>query len=446
MKNQRIYSHYFNRFNESAFNSNLGLSLQECCYAVDKYCGQRTGVSCLDFLMALHFAWKYPEGHYGGTIWKMCRQKHSEKVWRTLSIVEAFMDEIKFENRLKSAIFMDGPDAYCSMHTDSSDFMINRPSDSAEAKKHYTYKRRKFAMRYAIAVAANTGDVCWLSSGHPAGSISDLNINRREGLVEGLQFFERVGADGAYLCRRDPMYKCPHRKPRGGELTEQQIRENDAFGNYRSIVENVFARVKQFACMTRWRHNRERHSIVARFVFQLIQIKQKFRPIRRLGLSKKEHEELAAANWRAAELHGVPAIVPEAKRTRRRPRERKNQPRLGRRRKAARIARMPRGEIKIGSGSGDDADEADASCNSYIQPGDPLSSDTDSGSSGREIANDTAVETDYGISEDRIKATRGRAPRMAKVGALLGMRAASLHGEKVDRLMRRKARRNRRKT
>eukprot|EP00954_Amorphochlora_amoebiformis_P023126 1358044-Amorphochlora_amoeboformis.AAC.1 len=79
------------------------------------------------------------------------------------------MDEIKMENRLKSAIWIDGPAACCSLHSDSSDFMINKPKDSAEAKLHYTYKRGKFAMRYAIVVAGNTGDLCWASAGyHPA--------------------------------------------------------------------------------------------------------------------------------------------------------------------------------------------------------------------------------------------------------------------------------------
>jgi len=37
------------------------------------------------------------------------------------------MDEIKMENRLKSALCIDGPAAYCNLHTDSSDFMVNRP-------------------------------------------------------------------------------------------------------------------------------------------------------------------------------------------------------------------------------------------------------------------------------------------------------------------------------
>uniref|UniRef100_A0A7S0CVG0 Uncharacterized protein n=2 Tax=Amorphochlora amoebiformis TaxID=1561963 RepID=A0A7S0CVG0_9EUKA len=106
-----IYTHYFNRYNKASFNSNLGISLEECCYAVDKYCGAKTGVSPLDFLMALHFAWKYPEGHYGGVIWKICKQTYSEKVWKAICIIEAFMDEIKMENRLKSAIWIDGPAA-----------------------------------------------------------------------------------------------------------------------------------------------------------------------------------------------------------------------------------------------------------------------------------------------------------------------------------------------
>ncbi|GAB5361266.1 hypothetical protein AAMO2058_000698600 [Amorphochlora amoebiformis] len=413
-----MYSHYFSRYNGASFNSNLGLSLQEFCYVVDTYCSKST-VSPLEFMMALHFAWKYPEGNYGAVIWNMCRQTYAFKVWKAINTMEAFMDEIKMENRLKSAIFIDGPAAYCSLHTDSSDFMINRPKDKTQQKKHWTFKRRKFAMRYAIAVAANTGDLCWLSSGYPAGSISDLNINRGEGLVERLQFFERVGADGAYLCRRDPMYKCPHRKPRGGQLTDRQVHENDAFGNCRSIVENVFARTKQFACMTKWRHKRDQHPIMARFVFQLIQVKQKFRPIRRLGVSSQDYSELAAATWQDAEHEGVPVpVVPESKKAKRRPeRKRKSSERRSRtskrkrrrRGKARRPARSeaahpeaapPVSPVEVNIGHPDAGDDADADADDAGHADacdDEWSNESDSGPADSEPV---VIDTDSDSSED----------------------------------------------
>mmetsp|Transcript_4684 Transcript_4684/g.7140 ORF Transcript_4684/g.7140 Transcript_4684/m.7140 type:complete len:84 (+) Transcript_4684:405-656(+) len=78
--------------------------------------------------------------------------------------------------------------------------------------------------------------------------------------------------------------------------------------------------------MRQWRHSRDQHPIIARFVFQLIQVKQRFRPIRRIGLTPKEQADLAAATWREAEREGVPVIAPENKsrRVRRRRQEHKD--------------------------------------------------------------------------------------------------------------------------
>ncbi|GAB5371035.1 hypothetical protein AAMO2058_001544700 [Amorphochlora amoebiformis] len=434
-----IYSHYFSSYTDAAFNSNIGLSLQEVCYVIDKYSAE-TSVTPLAFMMALHFAWKYPEGHYGGVIWKMCRQQYAFKVWKAVNVIEAFMNEIKMENRLKSAICIDGPAAYCTLHTDSSDFMVHRPQNKEDQKEILHVQEKKVCHAICHSRICQhwrlTLGVIW------------------EGLVEKLHFFERVGADGAYLCRRDPMYKCPHRKPRGGQLTPGQVQQNAAFGNYRSIVENIFARTKQFACMRDWRHKRSQHPIIARFVFQLVQVKQKFRPIRKLGISPEEHAELTVTSWRDAEREGVPAIMPESKSKRKpdrrgrvRRRKRKLPSRPEHERKRAILESLPSAlqrDATTEANESDDADEEALQLNDDVsESAHGLLEDTDSGSSGDEQKNsghETGAETDYGV-EDRVVNRRGRNHRVAKMGALLGMRAACLNGEKMDRLMRRARRR-----
>ncbi|GAB5357054.1 hypothetical protein AAMO2058_000341200 [Amorphochlora amoebiformis] len=259
------------------------------------------------------------------------------------------------------------------------------------------------------------------------------------------------------------MYKCPHRKPRGGQLTPGQVQQNAAFGNYRSIVENIFARTKQFACMRDWRHKRSQHPIIARFVFQLVQVKQKFRPIRKLGISPEEHAELTVTSWRDAEREGVPAIMPESKSKRKpdrrgrvRLRKRKLPSRPEHERKRASVAKPTYGvssqslpsalqrDATTEANESDDADEEALQLNDDVsESAHGLLEDTDSGSSGDEQKNsghETGAETDYGV-EDRVVNRRGRNPRVAKMGALLGMRAACLNGEKMDRLMRRARRR-----
>lgn len=293
--------------------SNMGLSLAEFMYVWGKY-AFGLGLTPKEFIISQHWAWRYPQAEAGAAIFKMCRQTYSEKVWKAIVTLEAHMDEIGMSNRKKDMLSIQGPAAYCSLHTDSSDFSVSKPGDDNAVRHWYTFKNRKYGMRYAIAVSAESGDLCWVSCGHPAGSISDLNINRQGDFMAELDFFERCGADGAYLCRTDPQYRCPHRKPRNGSLTAKQVEENNDFGGFRSIVENVFSRIKQFACMRSWRHRRHQHPIIARYCFQMTQVKNVHRPVRRIDRDLNR-EQKVLDSWLAAERHGSAPVVRERKHT-----------------------------------------------------------------------------------------------------------------------------------
>ena len=167
---------------------------------------------------------------------------------------------------------LDGPDAFVSMYTDSSDLQMSKPKGREEQLRHYAHKNRKYAYRYAIAVSPTTGDLCWVSSGHPAAT-ADIKINEEAGLHERIAFFERIGAEGAYKARRRPEYITPIRKPTHRELTQEEKKKNNEFASGRVIVENVFSRVKQFSSMeSRWRQRREAHPAAAKFVFNLVQV------------------------------------------------------------------------------------------------------------------------------------------------------------------------------
>ncbi|MEM1009220.1 MAG: transposase family protein, partial [Myxococcota bacterium] len=210
----------------------------------------------------------------------------------------------KKENRFKDRIILHGPASCCSMMTDCADFCVTKPATKEEQKRHWTFKRRSFAHRCGIAVSVTTGDLRWVSEGDPAGSKGDLTITRRDGLLEGMKFFERMGADGAHLCKKDPEMMCPHRKKRNQSLTQAQRQWNTEFSRHRSMVENVFSRVKQFNSMRKWRHKREMHPALAHCVFGVVQIKNRFRPVRNVDRSSIDN----TTSWAQAEANGVPTI------------------------------------------------------------------------------------------------------------------------------------------
>ena len=300
-----LHAKFFHKCSASSFNSNLGLSLEEVCYLDAKH-GPRCGLSKLDIMIGLHFAWRCPKQEEGAALFKMSRPTCAERCWKAPMLMGVHGDEMKMENRHQDAVLMEGPAECVTLMTDSSDFLVPKPGSSrVEQKRHCTFKNRKFACRCAIAVSTQTGHLCWVSRGDPAGSVADLTMNRREGLAEKVRFFERIGADGACKCMRDPVHITPNRKPRGGELTEAEQQENTAFSRRRVTVENVFSRVKQWASMQKWRHRRENHPTMADFVFQLTQIKNLHRPIRAMA-DTPARRAAVQATWREAEEKGVP--------------------------------------------------------------------------------------------------------------------------------------------
>jgi hypothetical protein len=79
-------------------------------------------------------------------------------------------------------------------------------------------------------------------------------------------------ADKAYASADHPEIKTPHKKPKGGELTEEQKAENKQISRQRIVVEHAVRRVKG------WRIMRDEYRLalglfpmVARAVVGLIQ-------------------------------------------------------------------------------------------------------------------------------------------------------------------------------
>ena len=59
--------------------------------------------------------------------------------------------------------------------------------------------------------------------------------------------------------------------------------------------------------MREWRHNLRKHRILVRLVFQLAQVKNRFRPVR-AGVQRNAHG--VTESWERARRLGVPAVVP----------------------------------------------------------------------------------------------------------------------------------------
>jgi hypothetical protein len=150
---------------------------------------------------------------------------------------------------------------------DSREQRIRRPKGWQNQKPFYSGKKKAHTLKCQAAVSVD-GRVQALSHSVP-GSTSDLTLLRGSGLLEVLEPLEGVGADKGYVGmekeHQEPACYLPHKKPPGGELSEDETSYNRALSTVRIVVEHLFARMSRFGALSQlFRHQRERHSLVVR--------------------------------------------------------------------------------------------------------------------------------------------------------------------------------------
>ncbi|MGI9182646.1 MAG: transposase family protein [Longimicrobiaceae bacterium] len=150
---------------------------------------------------------------------------------------------------------------------DSREQRIRRPRGWQAQKPFYSGKKKAHTLKCQAAVSVQ-GRVQAISASVP-GSTSDLTLLRGSGVLEVLDPTEGIGADKGYvgLEQAHPEEACyvPHKKPPGGDLTEDEKSYNRLLSAVRIVVEHLFARMSRFGALSQlFRHQRERHSTVVR--------------------------------------------------------------------------------------------------------------------------------------------------------------------------------------
>ena len=296
MLRKQFHAHFGGRYTERRTCALLGHSHLELRYFLDRYVPNER---CMrDVLIGLYNVKVYPTVDVGAAQFRVGRSTyHDAAVWLP-QVVGAAMREISLDNRLSAHVETAGINAFQALTTDGTDANCTKPGiaahvlDPRAAKKHYTFKNRKFAYRYVTLVNLENGHLCYVSRGDPA-SASELTITRRDGFKGMLAPGEKISADGVYKCKTEPHFAVPERRakrrrlPNGRmpphvELSREARARNYQRARRQVVVENVNGRFKQYNIMRMFRGRREDHPMYARFVFELVQMKNFFRPIRRM--------------------------------------------------------------------------------------------------------------------------------------------------------------------
>lgn len=152
---------------------------------------------------------------------------------------------------------------------DTSEQEIERPLDDESQKKTYSGKQKRHTFKSQFIVLPKMVDIVDVVVGR-AGPTSDIKICR-----ESLYKFKKEQlfcGDKAYI--GEEQIRTPKKKPKGGELTEEEKEKNKVCSSKRIYVEHLIRVIKIFRIMReRFRLKKSRYKSVYLTVCGLVRIR-----------------------------------------------------------------------------------------------------------------------------------------------------------------------------
>lgn len=163
---------------------------------------------------------------------------------------------------------------------DATEQAIQRPQDDATQQQHYSGKKKRHTLK-TQSVVGPAGDI-WAVSDTVPGSQHDKKLYDESGVGQQLAADEALRGDlGFQGIQHNHLAILPHKKPKGGLLTDAQKAHNRQISQVRVIVENTIARLKIFRVLAeRYRHNRQEHNDIFYIVAVLVNRGLARRPLR----------------------------------------------------------------------------------------------------------------------------------------------------------------------
>ena len=124
---------------------------------------------------------------------------------------------------------------------DSFESPVRRPSLPEQQKRLYSGQKKRHTRKTQLATDQD-GEILTLEAGH-RGPQADLKLYEEAPLPEPIADKPRMGDKGSYS-QQPPELITPHKKPRGGALTEEQKAEHKAIARQRIVVEHAIRRIK----------------------------------------------------------------------------------------------------------------------------------------------------------------------------------------------------------
>jgi hypothetical protein len=241
-------------------------------------------------LMALFWLRAYPTYELLGFFFGLHKRNAQLNVRAALEVLDGldgFPSDRPDPERKKARTAADVMAAFPAvcLIVDATEQRIERPQGEGAQKPYYSGKKKAHTLKTQLAVDPR-GRVEAVSGSVPGGANHDLTLLRGSGVLERLGQGEGAMMDKGYAGAGKhypgvPLVM-PHKKPRGGELTDEQRAHNREVARHRIVVEHTIAQLNRFTVLRQvFRgQKRERHGEVVRVVGKLVNRRLAVKPLK----------------------------------------------------------------------------------------------------------------------------------------------------------------------
>ena len=195
----------------------------------------------------------YPTFDVAGILFDIDRSQAHHWAHRLQPILEAALGEKKAlpERQINSVqAFIERFPGVERVVMDGTERPKKRPTDSEKQKLNYSGKKKRHTRKHLAAVNPNK-QVLVLSQARE-GKLHDKKFHDEEKLIGNIPAEIPIEVDTGFqgIQHQYENIRIPHKKPKGGELSEQQKSDNRKLSQSRVICENAFAGVKRYGVVS----------------------------------------------------------------------------------------------------------------------------------------------------------------------------------------------------
>jgi hypothetical protein len=140
---------------------------------------------------------------------------------------------------------------------DGTERPIQRAKDRDQQQEDYSGKKKRHTRTHLAAVAPDRS-ILMFSAAYP-GKTHDKGLLNTEGWAEWIPDDVKIQGDLGFqgLQNEYVNVEIPHKKPKGGHLSDEQKAENQALARERVVGEHAFAGLKRYGIATQVYRNRK---------------------------------------------------------------------------------------------------------------------------------------------------------------------------------------------